>query len=139
MLSDACNRWVAAAIGSQQVSAIESRTGASLLAIGGFSCRDDSPTLAQFEQYAAAGDVHYFLTSGRPRSQAAGRTAASDADGAHTASVHRDSTLTRPDSPSAASNTSTSGGRITAWVQAHYTPIAVDRMRVYELTVPPRG
>jgi len=37
------------------------------------------------------------------------------------------------------SNPSTSGGRITAWVQAHYTAVTVDGVQVYDLTVPPRS
>ncbi|QIS22950.1 ArnT family glycosyltransferase [Nocardia terpenica] len=65
LLRGADNRWAAATVGSQQVSSIELNTGASLLAIGGFSGRDNSPTLAQFQQYVAAGDVHYFLLSNR--------------------------------------------------------------------------
>ncbi|MBY8857790.1 glycosyltransferase family 39 protein [Nocardia sp. CA2R105] len=153
MLSDADNRWAAAAVGSQQVSAIELRTGASLLAVGGFSGRDDSPTLAQFEQYVADGDVHYFLMNARPQSHGTGRVTAADESGAHTTSAHRDTTTTQPGaassatarpenlpgSPSAASNPGTSGGRITAWVQAHYSAVTVDGVQVYDLTVPPRS
>jgi hypothetical protein len=35
------------------------------MAIGGFSGSDDSPTLAQFQQYVADGDVRYFIGSDR--------------------------------------------------------------------------
>ncbi|MFF3569674.1 glycosyltransferase family 39 protein [Nocardia jiangxiensis] len=151
MLSDAENRWAAAAVGSQQVGAIELRTGASLLAVGGFSGRDDSPTLAQFEQYVADGDVHYFLMNASPQSHGTGRVTTSDEAGAHTTSAHRDTTTTtppgsaessttpQPGRSSAASNPSTSGGRISAWVQAHYTAVTVDGVQVYDLTVPPRN
>lgn len=55
------NRWAAAAIGSFQVSDLELKTGASLMAIGGFSGGDPSPTLAQFQQYVADGQVRYFI------------------------------------------------------------------------------
>jgi hypothetical protein len=34
------------------------------MAIGGFNGTDPAPTLAQFEQYVAAGRIHYFLGSG---------------------------------------------------------------------------
>jgi 4-amino-4-deoxy-L-arabinose transferase-like glycosyltransferase len=60
------NRWAAAGIGSMSVSDLELKTGASLMAIGGFTGGDPSPTLAQFQQYVADGQVRYFLAdSGR--------------------------------------------------------------------------
>ncbi|MDT5155244.1 MAG: hypothetical protein QOI01_6977 [Mycobacterium sp.] len=60
------NRWAAAAIGSMSVSDLELKTGTSLMAIGGFTGGDPSPTLAQFQQYVADGQVRYFLAdSGR--------------------------------------------------------------------------
>ena len=34
------------------------------MAIGGFTGSDPSPTLAQFQAYVAAGDVHYFIAGG---------------------------------------------------------------------------
>jgi 4-amino-4-deoxy-L-arabinose transferase-like glycosyltransferase len=71
-------RWAAAAIGSMSVSDLELKTGASLMAIGGFTGGDPSPTLAQFQQYVADGQVRYFLAdSGRggPRGHRAGSAA----------------------------------------------------------------
>ena len=43
------------------VSDLELKTGASLMAIGGFTGGDNSPTLAQFQRYVANGEVRYFL------------------------------------------------------------------------------
>lgn len=57
-------RWAAAAIGSQSAGSLELSTGASVMAIGGFTGSDNSPTLAQFEQYVANGDIHYFIAGG---------------------------------------------------------------------------
>ena len=34
------------------------------MAIGGFNGTDNSPTLAQFKAYVAAGKIHYFIASG---------------------------------------------------------------------------
>jgi hypothetical protein len=34
------------------------------MAIGGFNGSDPSPTLAEFQQYVAAGDIHYFVGGG---------------------------------------------------------------------------
>jgi 4-amino-4-deoxy-L-arabinose transferase-like glycosyltransferase len=66
LLENADNRWAAAGIGSMSVSDLELKTGSSLMAIGGFTGSDPSPTLAQFQQYVADGQVRYFLAdSGR--------------------------------------------------------------------------
>ncbi|MQY30339.1 ArnT family glycosyltransferase [Nocardia aurantia] len=102
------SRWAAAAVGSSDVSTIELRTGASLLAIGGFSGRDDSPTLAQFRQYVADGQVRYFLY--RSRTDRQGRTG----------------------------DPATSGAQITEWVRNHYSASRIDEIEVYDLTVAPR-
>ncbi|MDH6244496.1 glycosyltransferase family 39 protein [Mycobacterium sp. OTB74] len=61
------SRWAAAAIGSWQVSDLELSTGKSLMAIGGFSGGDNSPTLAQFRQYVGDGAVRYFIASDHKR------------------------------------------------------------------------
>jgi len=66
LLKGADSRWAAAGIGSMSVSDLELKTGTSLMAIGGFTGGDPSPTLAQFQQYVADGQVRYFLAdSGR--------------------------------------------------------------------------
>jgi 4-amino-4-deoxy-L-arabinose transferase-like glycosyltransferase len=66
LLKGVDNRWAAAGIGSMSVSDLELKTGASLMAIGGFTGSDPSPTLEQFQQYVADGQVRYFLAySGR--------------------------------------------------------------------------
>ena len=66
LLKAADNRWAAAGIGSMSVSDLELKTGSSLMAIGGFTGGDPSPTLAQFQQYVSDGQVRYFLAdSGR--------------------------------------------------------------------------
>ena len=59
-------RWVAAAIGSQNAAGLQLATGLPVMAIGGFNGSDPSPTLAQFQSYVAAGQIHYFAgSSGR--------------------------------------------------------------------------
>ncbi|WP_270888873.1 glycosyltransferase family 39 protein [Pedococcus sp. 5OH_020] len=57
-------RWVAAAIGSQNAAGLQLATGLPVMAIGGFNGSDPSPTLTQFQQYVAAGEIHYFAASG---------------------------------------------------------------------------
>ena len=55
------NRWAAATIGSMGASGLELKTGASIMAIGGFTGSDDSPTLEQFKGYVADHEVRYFI------------------------------------------------------------------------------
>jgi 4-amino-4-deoxy-L-arabinose transferase-like glycosyltransferase len=59
------NRWAVAAIGSMGASGLELKTGASIMAIGGFTGSDDSPTLEQFQGYVAGHEVRYFI-AGEP-------------------------------------------------------------------------
>lgn len=61
MLTAATERWAAAMVGSMGVNLLELRTGAPIMAIGGFSGGDPSPTPAQFRQYVAAGAIRYFI------------------------------------------------------------------------------
>jgi 4-amino-4-deoxy-L-arabinose transferase-like glycosyltransferase len=65
LLEGADSRWAAASVGSMGVSSLELKTGASLMAIGGFSGSDKSPTLAQFQSYVADHEVRYFIGSDR--------------------------------------------------------------------------
>lgn len=55
------NRWAAATVGSMGASSLELKTGASIMAIGGFTGSDDSPTLEQFQGYVADHEVRYFI------------------------------------------------------------------------------
>ncbi len=57
-------RWAAATTGSQSAATYQLASGVPVMAIGGFTGSDPSPTLAQFQAYVAAGDVHYFVAGG---------------------------------------------------------------------------
>ena len=48
-------------------SSLELKTGASIMAIGGFSGGDNSPTLEQFQNYVADHEVRYFIASDHER------------------------------------------------------------------------
>lgn len=65
LLTGTDKRWAAATVGSMTTSPLELKTGASIMAIGGFSGGDDSPTLAQFKSYVADHQVRYFIPSER--------------------------------------------------------------------------
>ena len=53
--------WVAAAIGSNRASGFQLATQDPVLPIGGFNGTDPSPTLEQFQQYVADGEIHWFV------------------------------------------------------------------------------
>jgi 4-amino-4-deoxy-L-arabinose transferase-like glycosyltransferase len=76
LLEGADSRWAAAGIGSMGVSGLELKTGASIMAIGGFSGGDNSPTLAQFQSYVADHEVRYFIAGDNHRGPGHDRTGA---------------------------------------------------------------
>jgi 4-amino-4-deoxy-L-arabinose transferase-like glycosyltransferase len=104
LLENAGTTWSAATIGSQSAAPLELQSDTAVIAIGGFSGSDDSPTLAQFKALVAEGKVHYFI----------GGTSAGGAGG-----------------PGGGGS---SGSAITAWVQAHFTSKTVGSTTVYDLT-----
>lgn len=56
-------RWTAAVIGSNNAAGYQLASGAPVMAVGGFNGTDPSPTLAQFQQYVADHQIHYFIRS----------------------------------------------------------------------------
>ncbi len=96
--------WVAAAVGSQNASGYQLASEQPVMAIGGFNGSDPSPTLAQFQQYVAAGKIHYFIggsTGGGPGAQLGG---------------------------------SQSSSEIATWVSEHFTATTIGGVTVYDLT-----
>jgi hypothetical protein len=56
--------WVAAASGSNNAAGYQLATGDSVMPVGGYNGTDPSPTLAQFQQLVAQGQIHYFISGG---------------------------------------------------------------------------
>ena len=56
--------WAAAAVGSNSAAGYQLATGEAVMPIGGFNGSDPSPTLAQFQAYVSAGEIHYFIGGG---------------------------------------------------------------------------
>jgi 4-amino-4-deoxy-L-arabinose transferase-like glycosyltransferase len=71
-------RWVAAAVGSNNAAGLQLASGLPVMAIGGFNGSDPYPTLQQFQQYVADGDIHYFLAGGGFRGQQGGSDVADE-------------------------------------------------------------
>ena len=72
--------WVAAGIGSQTAAGYQLSTGNPVMPVGGFNGSDPSPTLEQFQQYVAQGQIHWFIagSSGGPGGMGPGGQASSD-------------------------------------------------------------
>ena len=56
--------WAAATLGAQSAASLQLASGQSVMAIGGFTGSDPSPTLAQFEKLVAQGKIHWFIAGG---------------------------------------------------------------------------
>ena len=63
LLNATSTRWSAAVVGDQTAATLILAGSTAVMAIGGWGGSDDSPTLAQFQAYVAAGDVTYFIAS----------------------------------------------------------------------------
>lgn len=57
-------RWAAATTGSQNAASYQLATQTSVMPVGGFNGSDPSPTLAQFQAWVAAGDIHWYIAGG---------------------------------------------------------------------------
>ncbi|HEY4460309.1 MAG TPA: glycosyltransferase family 39 protein [Pseudonocardiaceae bacterium] len=64
LLKNANTTWAAATTGANSAAPLELASGKAVMAIGGFTGSDPSPTLAQFEADVKAGKIHYFIAGG---------------------------------------------------------------------------
>ena len=64
-LEKTTTRWAAAVEGSSSAAGLELASGGkAVMAMGGFTGSDPAPTLADFEQWARAGDITYYIAGG---------------------------------------------------------------------------
>jgi 4-amino-4-deoxy-L-arabinose transferase-like glycosyltransferase len=56
-------RWAAATSGSQSAASLELASDEAVMGIGGFNGQGGNLSLAEFERYVAAGDIHYYIGS----------------------------------------------------------------------------
>jgi 4-amino-4-deoxy-L-arabinose transferase-like glycosyltransferase len=131
-------RWVAAVSGSQSAASLELATGGTpVMAIGGFNNEGGHLTLAQFKQYVARGEIHYYIAStggggpggGAPGGGAPGGGAPGGRFGGP-GGAGRPGALTGG-GPGGSSSSATA---ITAWVKAHYKAVTIGGQTVYDLT-----
>ncbi|UJC79119.1 phospholipid carrier-dependent glycosyltransferase [Rhodococcus erythropolis] len=103
MLVNAGTTWSAATNGSQSAATYELASNTAVMAIGGWSS-DPAPTLDQFIQYVADGEIHYYIAGGQGGSQR------NSQGGDGTSSAIQD------------------------WVEANFTSTMVGNSMVYDLT-----
>ncbi|WP_289850581.1 glycosyltransferase family 39 protein [Actinoallomurus purpureus] len=97
--------WVAAAAGSNNAAGYQLATGEPVMALGGFNGTDPAPSLQRFQQYVAAGRIHYFIGgSGTGMMRGANSSGSDDAQ------------------------------QIATWVQQHFTAKTVGGVTVYDLS-----
>ncbi|MGW1740291.1 glycosyltransferase family 39 protein [Nocardia sp. NPDC001965] len=97
--------WAAAAVSSMNAAGYQLAGDVPVMSIGGFGGGDPSPTLEQFQQYVAAGAIHYFIGGGQGGSRGG-----------------------------PGSNSESEASKITQWVQDNFTATEVDGVTVYDLT-----
>ncbi|WP_369371993.1 ArnT family glycosyltransferase [Promicromonospora sp. Populi] len=112
-------RWAAATAGAQSAAPLELASGASVIGIGGFTGTDPAPTLAQFQDYVANGEVTYFIAGGVEE----GKTAASRDDAADDDATDDDAAADPADDLT-----------ISAWVAENFTATDIGGTTVYDLT-----
>ena len=155
-------RWVAATSGSPSAASLELASGGDpVMAIGGFSGEGGNLSLAQFEKYVKAGEIHYYIAGGGAGGFGGGTTGSSGSTGSGESSI---SELFGGSGSSASSSGSPSGGlrgeaggagraggiggtagpggrsgttqEIASWVKAHYKAVTIGGETVYDLTQP---
>jgi hypothetical protein len=65
LLKATTTKWAAATGGAQSAGSLELASGTSVIGIGGWSGSDPAPTLAEFKQYVADGEIGYYVVGGR--------------------------------------------------------------------------
>lgn len=110
--------WVAATVGSQSSASYQLATGFPVMALGGFNGSDPSPTLAEFQQLVANGQIHYFISGGM--GAMAGEMGASGMGGGAMGGQQNGG--------------SSAASEISTWVSENYTTTTVGDTTVYDLT-----
>jgi hypothetical protein len=100
-------RWVAAAVGANNAASYQLASGEPIMAIGGFNGTDPAPTLAQFQAYVRAGEIHYFIGGG---------------------------TTGGPGGGGGPGRTSASSSAIASWVSSTFEAKTVGGVTIYDLT-----
>jgi len=132
MLRQTNSTWAAAINGSSAAAGLELQSDKAVMAIGGFSGSDPTPTLAQFQADVKSGKVSYYIVE-----NTGGRGPGGSTTGGHdTTTAHQGTAAHATDA-----TTSPGGGwgrnqhtDISNWVSATFTSQQVGNATVYNLT-----
>lgn len=97
--------WVAAATGANQAAGYQLALEEPVMAIGGFNGTDPSPTLEEFKQLVAEGQIHWCIGS--------------DGEGG---------------GPGGGGSESSTSAEISEWVEANFEATTVDSVSLYDLS-----
>ncbi|WP_431901243.1 ArnT family glycosyltransferase [Amycolatopsis thermoflava] len=64
LLRQTTTKWSAATNGSQSAAGLALNSDTAVIAIGGFNGGDPAPTLDEFKQYVARGEITYYVSGG---------------------------------------------------------------------------
>jgi 4-amino-4-deoxy-L-arabinose transferase-like glycosyltransferase len=103
-------RWPGATVGSNTAAGYQLAARVPVMAVGGFNGTDPAPTLAEFQNYVAQKQIHYFIRGAMSAGPQLGR---SDGSGSREAAD------------------------IEKWVRSRFTPSVVGGVVVYDLTQEP--
>ncbi|GHF03964.1 glycosyl transferase [Amycolatopsis deserti] len=67
LLKQTTTKWSAATNGSQSAAGLALNSDTAVIAIGGFNGGDPAPTLEEFKQYVADGQITYYVEGGMER------------------------------------------------------------------------
>ncbi len=149
LLQAAGTTWAAATVSAPSAASLALSSDTTVMGIGGFMGGDPAPTLAKFQEYAAAGQIHYFVVGGG--FGGAGGGAGGGGAGAPDPAVllaqapasARDDPRFQEFAEMAEQGRLPGGGadgrgssEISTWVEQHYTATTVGGRTVYDLTQP---
>ncbi len=120
--------WTAAAVGANSAAGYQLATETPVLAIGGFNGSDPSPTLAQFQELVADGEVHWFIAGAAGGADGAGGNGGPGRGGPGGGPGGG-----RGGGPGGGGESGTSA-EITAWVEQGFTATTVDGITLYDLS-----
>ena len=103
--------WSAAVVGANSAAGYQLASGEPVMAIGGFNGSDPSPTLAEFQELVANGEIHWFISGGGGLGGPGGGTGGMGGMGG-----------------------SGAASQIVQWVADGFTATTVDGVTVYDLS-----
>ncbi|MDT7741286.1 MAG: hypothetical protein QOE59_364 [Actinomycetota bacterium] len=136
LLKGAGTRWAAATTGAMNQAPLQLASGVPVMPIGGFMGSDPAPTLAQFQEYVATGQVRYYIEGGGPGGGMGGpggaQAGSAQAPGARAGGARAGGGAGGMGGPMSRGTSS----EISSWVTSHFTKIDVGGRTVYDLARP---